>query len=248
MGPQEPAELGRRRTDRDGDDRLRRRPRALPAAGQDRDRDLAPQDDPVQLLHDGAGRDDGPQGRPLPPRLPLRPVLSDRLRPRARRGPRLPALADPGQGLLREQGRARLQPAGQLRPPRLRVARRLADGDSRRGPRGSSSATGSTGWSSATTATTARSSPPATATARRGKGSVFATEFSSSRQLVAWLLGWRQNAAVHRAARARRRGGGAPRAAPRHGTRATSRRPSRSPSPRSPRPSAAAARTARPRP
>ena len=42
--------------------------------------------------------------------------------------PRLPALADPGQGLLRQQGRARLQPARQLRPPRLRVARRLADG------------------------------------------------------------------------------------------------------------------------
>ena len=44
---------------------------------------------------------DGSQGRSLPPRLPLRPVLSDRLRARARRGPRLPALADPGQGLLR---------------------------------------------------------------------------------------------------------------------------------------------------
>ena len=31
---------------------------------------------------------------------------------------------------------------------------------------------------------------------KRGKGSVFETDFSSSRQLVAWLLGWRQNAAV----------------------------------------------------
>ena len=31
---------------------------------------------------------------------------------------------------------------------------------------------------------------------KRGKGSVFETEFSSARQLVAWLLGWRQNAAV----------------------------------------------------
>jgi proteasome accessory factor C len=31
---------------------------------------------------------------------------------------------------------------------------------------------------------------------KNGKGSVFETEFSSSRQLVAWLLGWRQNAAV----------------------------------------------------
>ena len=31
---------------------------------------------------------------------------------------------------------------------------------------------------------------------KRGKGSVFETEFSSTRQLVAWLLGWRHNAAV----------------------------------------------------
>src|SRR6187431_2205741 len=31
---------------------------------------------------------------------------------------------------------------------------------------------------------------------KRGKGSVFETEFSSARQLVAWLLGWRHNAAV----------------------------------------------------
>jgi len=32
--------------------------------------------------------------------------------------------------------------------------------------------------------------------AKLGKGSVFATDFSSSRQLVAWLLGWRRNARV----------------------------------------------------
>ena len=32
--------------------------------------------------------------------------------------------------------------------------------------------------------------------AKRGKGSVFETDFASSRQLVAWLLGWRQNASV----------------------------------------------------
>ena len=38
-----------------------------------------------------------------------------------------------GQGLLRDQGRARLRPARGLRPPRLRLARRLADGRDRAG-------------------------------------------------------------------------------------------------------------------
>ena len=42
---------------------LRRRPRDVPAPGEDRDRDLAPQDDRVQLLLDAARRGVGPQGR-----------------------------------------------------------------------------------------------------------------------------------------------------------------------------------------
>ena len=45
---------------------------------------------------------------PVPPALPRRPVLPRRPLARARRHPRLPALAHPGQDLLREQGRARL--------------------------------------------------------------------------------------------------------------------------------------------
>ena len=122
LGPPEPAQRGRARPGRDGDDRLGRRPRALAAPVEDRDRDLAPQDDRVHLLHDGARRDREAQGRPLPPRLPRRPVLFDRPLARARRGPRLPPLADPGQGRLRVQGRARLLPARGLRPPRLRPA------------------------------------------------------------------------------------------------------------------------------
>ena len=40
----------------------------------------------------------------------------------------LPPLADPGQGRLRLEGRARLLPARGIRPPRLRPARRLAAG------------------------------------------------------------------------------------------------------------------------
>ena len=47
-------------------------PRALPAAGEDRDRDLAPQDDRVLLLLAAARRGLRPQGQPLPPRLPRR--------------------------------------------------------------------------------------------------------------------------------------------------------------------------------
>jgi len=38
--------------------------------------------------------------------------------------------------------------------------------------------------------------PAANGDRKRGKGSVFETDFSSSRQLVAWLLGWRRNATV----------------------------------------------------
>ena len=128
LGSQQPATQRRGGADRDGDDRLGRGPRALAATGQDRDGDLATQDDHLQLLHDGARRDRRPQGRPLPPRLPLRPVLSDRLLARARRRPRLPALADPGQGQLRDQGRARLHDPRGLRSARLRLASRLADG------------------------------------------------------------------------------------------------------------------------
>ncbi len=130
-GHPNPLSRGRAGPGRDGDDRLRRRPRPLPAPLQDRDRDLAPQDDRVHLLHDGARRDREAQGRPLPPRLPRRPVLPDRPLARARRGARLPALADPGQGRLRVQGRARLLAARGLRPPRLRAARRLAAGRDR---------------------------------------------------------------------------------------------------------------------
>ena len=57
LGPPEPAELARAAHGRARDHRLGRRPRGLAAAGQDRDRDLPPQDDRVRLLHDGARRD-----------------------------------------------------------------------------------------------------------------------------------------------------------------------------------------------
>ena len=55
-GHPEPADRGRARAGRDGDDRVGRGPRPLAAAVEDRDRDLPPQDDRVHLLHDGARR------------------------------------------------------------------------------------------------------------------------------------------------------------------------------------------------
>ncbi len=67
-----------------GRHRLGRRPRALPAAGEGGDRDLAPQDDRVPLLLDRARRHLEAQGGPLPPALPGQPVLSRRVLARAR--------------------------------------------------------------------------------------------------------------------------------------------------------------------
>ena len=63
--------------------------------------------------------DDGrAQGRPVPPALPGRPVLPARPLARARRAARLPPVAHPRQGRLRDEGRARLQAPDGLRPAR----------------------------------------------------------------------------------------------------------------------------------
>ena len=107
------------------------RARALPAAVEDRDGHLPPQDDRLRLLHDGPRRRGEPQGRPLPAALPGRPVLPDRLQPRARRRARVPPVAHPGQGGLLHQGRARLRRARGLRPAHLRHPLRLAAGRAR---------------------------------------------------------------------------------------------------------------------
>ena len=84
MGAAQPAHRGRRSADR----RASRRPLhgqgGLAATREDRDGDLAPQDDRVLLLLAPARRGLRPQGRPVPPRLPRRPVLFDRSLARAR--------------------------------------------------------------------------------------------------------------------------------------------------------------------
>ena len=126
VGALEPDERARAALGRPRHQGLGRRPRALPAPGEDRDRDLPQQDDHVRLLHDGPRRHGHAQGRPLPPALQGR-VLPARLRPRAQGAARLPPVAHPRQGRLRDEGRARLQgPARGLRPAPVRQPRRLA--------------------------------------------------------------------------------------------------------------------------
>ena len=122
------------------------------------------------------------------------PVLSDRPLARARRGARVPALADQRQGLLRDQGRARLR-----RLPRTSTGATTGPGPTgrwarSRGPRRSSCASGSSGWSSATSAATASFRKPTKADGVKGRGSVFETEYASERQLISWVLSWRENA------------------------------------------------------
>ena len=104
----------------------RGRARALAAAVEGRDGDLPPQDDRLRLLHDRPRRPGEAQGGPVPPALPRRAVLPDRLLARARRRARVPGVADPRQGRLLLEGGARLQPARGLRPARVRHAHRLA--------------------------------------------------------------------------------------------------------------------------
>src|SRR3982751_5816974 len=81
---------------------------------------------PLRAPDQGSRRGRRPQGRPVPPALPGRPVLPPGPLARARRHPGLPAVAHPRQGRLRDEGRARLQAPVGLRPPLLRAARRLA--------------------------------------------------------------------------------------------------------------------------
>ena len=108
---------------RAGRHRGRRRARALAAAVEDRDGDLPPQDDPLRVLHDRPRRGGEAQGRPLPPALPRRAVLPDRLRARARRRARLPRIADPRQGGLLLEGRARLPTGPEDFDPRVYATR-----------------------------------------------------------------------------------------------------------------------------
>ena len=194
------------------------------AAGEGRDRDLAPQDDRVRVLLDRARRAEQAQGRPLPPALPGRPVLPRRARARARRDAGLPPLAHHRQGLLREQGRARLHDARGLR----------SRGPTRGAPTGSWASRTATAqvWISERIAwlverdfgqhgdfaPVTQSGNQWRAGSRRvpGPGVVFTTEFAQPRQLVSWVLGLGEHARLLEPVRAGRRG----RRAARHDPRA----------------------------
>ena len=184
--PARRAGAGQRRA---GGHRWRRRARAVAAPLEDRDGDLPPQDDPLRLLHDRPRRGGEAQGRPLPPALPRRAVLPDRLRARARRRARLPRVAHPRQGRLLVEGGARLQPARGLRPAHLRDPHGLAAGRHRAGAPASTCPTASTGSRCATSDTPARSR-------ETDDGVVFETDYADSRQMVSWVLGLGEQARI----------------------------------------------------
>ena len=124
------------------------------------------------------------QGRPLPPALPGRPVLPAGPLARARRDPRLPPVAHPRQGRLRDEGRARLPaPRGtSTRAPTPTAPTGSSATDAARPRSGSPSA--SPGRSSATSAATA--SPRG----RRRRRHVFRTRYADApARLVGARLG-----------------------------------------------------------
>ncbi len=98
----------------------RRRPRAVPAAVEDRDGDLPPQDDPVRLLHDGPRR---AWSRARSTRTTCSSSTASTTSWAARTSAtraRVPPHPHPRQGRLLVEGRARLPAARGLRPAHLR--------------------------------------------------------------------------------------------------------------------------------
>ena len=134
------------------------------------------------------GRDGDAQGRPVPAAVRGRAVLPRRPLARARRDPRVPALAHPRQGRLRDQGRARLPAARRLRPARVREPHPVAARrpDRHRGDLGVRPT--SPGTSSASSAPTAR-------WARRGRRLPH-RPYAIPRLLISWALGFGEHARI----------------------------------------------------
>ncbi len=87
-------------------------------------------------------------------------------------------------------------PPRRLRPPRLRLARRLADGRDRGlgvgvRPRADRLARRARLW-----LVRRRFARPRRPTSVKGKGQIYETEYATRRQLVSWVLAWRENARV----------------------------------------------------
>ena len=143
------------------DHRLGRRSRRLAAAGEDRDRDLPPQDDRVRLLHDGARRARR-RGASTPTSCSTRAASS------TSSGARTSAARSGSSGSRGSAARSATRP----RPSTTSSARRTStraptrtgstgSSASRSGPPRSGSVSGSRGRSSATSGATARSAPRA---------------------------------------------------------------------------------------
>ena len=189
---------------RRGRHRLGRRPRALPAAGEGRDRDLAPQDDRVRLLLDRARR--APRKRKVDPyhllyqggQFYLVGLLA-----RARRHPRVPA----------HRGSARrcpTRPRPSTTSPRPRTSTRGPTPSRADWQLGEPAGDGTgVDLGADRVARRARLRPPRLlrggdaerqAVARRraraspGPGAVFTTEYAQPRQLIAWVLGLGEHA------------------------------------------------------
>ena len=206
------------------------------APGEDRDGDLPPQDDHVRLLHDGARRRSAP--RKVDPYHLLfqggQFYLLGHSHERER-APRLPPLADPRQGRLRHEGRARLQAPGRLRPARRTPTAPTGSSASRSAPPRSGSPSASPGRSSATSAASATVAP-----GRRRRRSSSHRRTRTLRQLAAWAL---------RARRARARRGPDGARAPRSPSASSCSPSATTASPSSPPPSRRAPPTPRrPRP
>ena len=190
LGAPEPARHGLAPDDRPRHHRLGRRQRALGPPGQGRHRDLPPQADRVRVLHDAVRRDRAAQGRPVPPAVRGRPVVPRRPLARARRRARVPALADPRQGRLLDQGRARLPAPRRLRPARLREPHPVAARRPGRHRRGLGLGARSPGTSSASSA------PTATMRDAEDGGRIFRTDYAIPRLLVSWALRFGDQARV----------------------------------------------------
>ena len=206
LGAPEPADRAGAVLGRDADDRQGRRRRALAAPLQDRDRDLPPQDDRVHLLHDRARLEEKRKVDPYHlvyrggqfylighshERDAVRVFRLSRIRGKVSYASKAEHdFAPPEDFDRRDYARRAEWQLGEIQGTakiflRDRIAWLVerdfgAYGEFRNPGRGDGAP---------------------------GKGRIFETEYASSRQMVAWVLRWRQNATVLDPPELRRGGG-----------------------------------------
>ena len=188
VGPPEPLRAPDQRSVALGITASAGRARRLAAAGQDRHRDLAPQDDHVRVLHDGARRG-WASARSTPTSCSSRAASSTSSATRTSATP----CASSGSRASAARSPTRPRPSTTSSAPRTstRASTPTASTGSSAIPSArprSRSPSGSPGRSSATSAATASS-----ATADDG-GRLFTTAYADSRQLISWVLGLGEHA------------------------------------------------------